>query len=226
MLNPKWNYRLPTRFFLTDIRLAAWSRLRARAVRLAGEDEADDLLQDTFLAAVRVGREPLVSESDLHWAFGTMRNLGKMHARERSRRQRREQAVADETVGADTSQDLPACSELNLARRWLDEFPSAQRQIIHLLLAGLNRAEIRQTLNVTDMALRQRLTALRASLRALPAPLASGVMAAALRRPSDPNLELGLMRRALKAELLRAGGIGIHDPDGHLMVIRESGPHK
>ena len=96
--------------------------------------------------------------------------------------------------------------------------------IASLVLAGMTRPEIAQALDLTGAAMRQRLTGLRkAALRISPS-LRQDLLAAAYdRRPeSGVDLDVGLIRRALIAWLRGGGGIGTHDPDGHLLVISKN----
>jgi RNA polymerase sigma-70 factor (ECF subfamily) len=91
-----------------------------------------------------------------------------------------------------------------------------------LALHGLGPEEIRWILGLTPAALRQRLTRVRRQLGELPPSLRAEALALAYVR--DParsvDLQFGLVRRALKAALQARAGLGTHDSDGHLIVIR------
>ena len=206
--------------------LANWQRLSARSRRLIGDDQAEDLLQDTLLAALQAGREPLLSEADLRWAFGTLRNLSRMGARAGLRRRRREQIAAGDAGAPEPDEASIGSRELALARQWLNQLPLGQQDVVWLLLAGLKRAEIRAVLGLTDTALRQRLSSIRASLRQRPAPVCSQAMIKGLQSQTAAALTVGLIRQTLQAQLLRTEGIGTHDPDGHLIIFRNPSTHE
>jgi RNA polymerase sigma-70 factor (ECF subfamily) len=57
----------------------------------------------------------------------------------------------------------------------------------------------------------------------LPPELRAEAMAMAyVRDPARTTaLQFGLLRRALKSALNGAPGLGSHDPDGHLLVVRQ-----
>lgn len=57
--------------------------------------EADDLLQDALLEAMRVGRADLTQAVNYRWLVGTLRNLGVMTARSAVRRRLREAEWTD-----------------------------------------------------------------------------------------------------------------------------------
>ena len=89
-------------------------------------------------------------------------------------------------------------------------------------LHGLDADEIRWILGIADTAFRQRLSRIRKALGELPP--AQRAEAQALAYVRDPGrtveLQFGLVRRALKAALAGRAGLGTHDADGHLLVIR------
>jgi RNA polymerase sigma factor (sigma-70 family) len=193
--------------YLPSLRAAA-----ARASRVP--DEAEDLLQDALLEAVRAGRGDLSQAVNQRWLLGTIRNLGLMTARGAVRRRRREATFADEPTAMAPSAmhaDDPAL------RRWLETLPPSLRRVAELALAGHDRQEIAWLLDLKPVTLRQRIVALRARLaeravdqfdlgRAEPAP--AGVA-----------LRLGLIRRALLPVARARQAAGVHDPDGHLLLI-------
>jgi hypothetical protein len=86
----------------------------------------------------------------------------------------------------------------------------------------LDLAEIQWILGIAPTALRQRISRIRRSLGELPPALRADALALAYVR--DPgraaDLQFGLVRRALKAALAGSAGLGTHDADGHLLVIR------
>lgn len=193
---------------------AHWLSVARRHARRAGE--AEDLLHNAILAAINAGRRDLSSPASAAWFAGVIRNLAAMDARSAARRRAREAAHAP-PEGRD-SPDPPAPDEL---AAWLDAvaaLPRAARAVAVLALAGLNRDEIASALRLPDTALRQRLTTIRKAWARLDAAS----------RPEGPprvrstyrtQLEIGLLRQALRAVLRRRGDIGTHDPDGHLIVL-------
>ncbi len=189
--------------------------LRAAAARHSRvPDEADDLLQDALLEAVRAGRADLSQAANHRWLLGTLRNLGAMAARGAVRRRLREQArtsaeeVVLTSVGVPTWQDSPA-----LAAR-LDTLPPALRRVADLALAGHDRREIAWLLRLGDATLRQRIAALRRRLDELAFEREDEQAPA-----SELALPLGLIRRALLPVVVARDGVGAHDPDGHLLVF-------
>ncbi len=193
--------------------LEAYRRLRSRARRHARRaQEADDLVQDVLVAALEAGR------FDEPWLAGVMRNQAAFTARGAIRRRCREASIgASDEAAAEPTSASPAN-----AQAVLSALPTASRRVAVLALHGLGPEEIRWILGLTPAALRQRLSRIRRQLGELPAPLRAEALALAYVR--DPargaDLQFGLVRRALKAALNGRAGIGTHDADGHLIVIR------
>jgi len=195
--------------------LEAYRRLRNRARRHTrrGQD-ADDLVQDVLVAAIEAGR------FDAPWLEGVMRNQAALTARGAIRRRRRD-AAGGVANGAASSAEAATDAPTD-AQALLDRLPPASRRVAVLALHGLGPEEIRWILGLTPAGLRQRLTRIRRQLGELPAPLRAEALALAyVRDPSrSVDLQFGLIRRALKAALLGRAGLGTHDADGHLIVIR------
>ncbi|WP_242106947.1 RNA polymerase sigma factor [Luteimonas aquatica] len=194
----------------------SYLRLRAQARGLARtEADAEDLVQEALLAALRAGR------SDAAWLAGVLRKQAALQARGAVRRRRRERAAADdaaagappETGSGDASVPVPD---------WLRRLPPAGRRVAVLALHGLSAEEIRWILGLSPAAFRQRLTGIRKALAGLrPAERAESLALAYVRDPArSVELQFGLVRRALKAALRGGAGLGTHDGDGHLLVIR------
>lgn len=191
--------------------LDTYRELRAQARRLTRRaDEADDLVQDTLLAALEAGR------ADPAWLSGVLRNRAVMAARSASRRRKRESAVAGADEAVVETQVPPDPAPL------LRRLPAAARQVTVLALHGLSAEEIRWILRLTPAAFRQRLTSIRKAINALPpAQRAESLALADVRDPArSADLPFGLVRRALTAAMRRAPALGTHDHDGHLLVIR------
>jgi RNA polymerase sigma-70 factor (ECF subfamily) len=191
--------------------------LHAQARRLARRpEEADDLLQSALLAALESGRTDLASPETRRWLSGVIRNRAAFDARTSARRRRRDSAWGEgvfprterggggsprllgETVG-------PAATLPNLS-------PSLRLTAL-LALSGHTRQEIGWLLNLSDTALRQRISQLKRALDNAPAPDAA---------PTGP-LAFGRIRRALLGPARRENAfLASHDPDGHLFVVSRS----
>lgn len=196
--------------------LDTYRRLRAEARRHACRAaDADDLVQDALLIALEQGRS-----DDPAWLAGVIRNRAAMQARSAIRRRRREAAVAEDDVALPHEDTPPSAGAL------LERLPPAARRVAVLALHGLNAEEIRWVLGINAAAFRQRLTSIRKTMGALPPSQRSEALALAYVR--DParttDLQFGLIRRALKAALGGTDGIGTHDADGHLIVLRAALP--
>ncbi len=91
-----------------------------------------------------------------------------------------------------------------------------------LILAGLNRDEVCFVLNLSSSTLRQRLTTIRKALKQLPEDLQREALAWAYQRRNEraEDIAFGLIRRSLQRLLQREPGIGTHDPEGHLLIIK------
>ena len=196
--------------------LDLYRELRAQARHLARRaEDADDLVQDALLAALEAGR------SDRAWLAGVLRKQSAMTARSAVRRRRREATAGAETAAAEfvtQTETTPPPDAGILLRR----LPPAARRVAVLALHGLSADEIRWILQLTPAAFRQRLTTIRKALGTLPPALQAESLALAYTR--DParsaDLQFGLLRRALKAALHGEPGLGTHDTDGHLLLIR------
>lgn len=185
-------------------------RQQARALT-RGAADAEDLVQQTLLAALQAGR------SDAPWLAGVMQRQAAMVVRGAARRRRREQAAAASQDAAET-----AGSETRAPPAWLRQLPPATRRVALLALHGLDAGEIRWILSITPTAFRQRLSTIRRRLGALPPALQREAQALAeVRDPARAlSLQFGLLRRALKAALRGEAGLATHDADGHPLVIR------
>lgn len=175
--------------------------------------EAEDLLQETLLAGLLAGR------GDPEWLSGVLRKQAAMAARGAVRRRRREVASAASAASAEEAPpDPPIVDPAPLLQR----LPRSARRLAVLALHGLDAEEIRWILGIAPTAFRQRLSRIRKALGELPPALRREALGLAYVR--DPvrsaELQFGLVRRALKAALNGSAGIGSHDPDGHLLLMR------
>lgn len=188
--------------------------LRAAAARASRDpDEAEDLLQDALLEAVRAARTDLSQSANVRWLFGTLAHMGAMRARSAGRRRMREAAwVQERDTLADSSPSLGWWAHDPSLRGWLVGLPPSLRPVAELALSGHNRREIAWLLRLSDATLRQRIASLRRRISA-----AGGLQPTA--EHTALALPLGLIRRALLPVVVAQEGTGAHDPDGHLLVL-------
>ncbi len=194
-----------------DARL--YSSLRAQARRLTlNSAEAEDLVQDTLLAALQAGR------CDAPWLAGTMRRQAAMAVRAQVRRRQREHMAS--ALPHEGSEDPAQAQALDLAPV-LRRMPRSARQVMALALHGLAPGEIRWILQIAPAAFRQRLVSIRRVLDTLPPALrpTAGERVHLGSQRTDETLALGSMRRALGNAMARGPALGSHDPDGHLLLI-------
>lgn len=194
-------------------------RLYAQARRLTARPaDVDDLVQETLLAALQAGR------SDLPWLSGVLRNQAALQARSAVRRRRREsfEAAAQEGAVEEAASEAVDRGLVPRIPDWLRRLPPASRKVAVLALHGLSAEEIRWLLGISPVAFRQRLTGIRKALAGLrPAERSESLALAYVRDPArSADLQFGLVRRALKAAMFGSDGLGTHDGDGHLLVIR------
>lgn len=179
--------------------------LHAQARRHARRpEEADDLLQSALLAALESGRTDLAAPETRRWLSGVIRNRAAFDARTSARRRRRESAWTD-------AQAPPEGERGNAVA--VDGLPPSLRLTALLALSGHTRQEIGWLLNLSDTALRQRISQLKRALDSVGAPDAA---------PSG-QLAFGRIRRALLGPARRENAfLASHDPDGHLFVVSRS----
>lgn len=197
--------------------------LRAAAARASRvPHEADDLLQDALLEALRAGRGDLSQAANQRWVLGTIRNLGLMTARGAARRRLRDARYALEHSLQQQAPVVPDAAAHQPLRAWLASLPPSLRRVAELALAGHDRQEIAWLLDLGQVTLRQRIAALRQRVAAREAEL----FAAATAHPSPVELSvrLGLIRRALLPVVRARQAAGVHDPDGHLILLARRPP--
>lgn len=193
--------------------------LKAAARHSKRRSEAEDLLQEALIAALKARRCNLTESKNRSWLAGVIRKQAAMAARTQARRRARE-------LGAyrDQSEHTPRDDHESLLAL-VQQQPKGCRIVATLALHGMSRAEIRYVLKVTDAALRQRIASIRRSL-------VNSVQA----REIDPRLrtemtvgqelQLGMLRRSLLRVVQAKPGIGTHDPDGHLIVFGHPSSHE
>lgn len=163
------------------------------------------------MAAILAGRTDFDAPETARWLAGTVRNRARMAARTASRRRRRE-------AQWQTSLPVPpVAGAASDSGALLAGLPPALKAVAALTLSGHNRREIAYLLDLSDPALRQRITALRRRV------VRAGFVLSGDLPGLNLNLAYGRIRDALLPSLLRHGGMfASHDPDGHLFVVRRS----
>lgn len=135
-------------------------RLLRYLTRQVGDSAAEDLLQETFVAAAGNFAALANATSAAAWLFGIARNL--THGRRR--RMKRDAAAALETEPATpmTEED----DRLDELRRAIRRLPEEQQEVLHLRLAEeLSYAEIAEALKTPIGTVRSRLHAATQRLR-------------------------------------------------------------
>ena len=180
--------------------------------------EAEDLAHDIILAALGRGL-PLTSEAFIRGARGSARRHGAFLARSALRRRARELRAAAEQLATSGVDGQGEVTE-GLAPRTLS--PALESTLL-LLVSGLDKAELRCVLGLSDAALRKRFEALR-RLGPLTRPrLRWSTRSAALTRLRRSQVEL-----LPRLTTLRPGEGGhparvlaVGDPDGHGLIFAE-----
>ena len=176
--------------------------LARRVARRSGD--ADDLVQQAILAALEAGRSDLAAPETRRWLAGVIRKRAAFDARTAGRSRRRETAW---------SEAQPQADDVRTDNPGLPPLSPALKVTALLALSGHTRQEIGWLLNLSDAALRQRVSQLRRALaKAEPAG-------------GDPSgaLAFGRIRQALLAPGRRNNAfLASHDPDGHLFVVSRS----
>lgn len=175
------------------------------------DDEARDLVQGVLEIALGYGVQDWASPERRAWLRGVLRRHAALVVRGEQRRRRREAlAEAPSEAGASAWVWRP---------RFLASLPRSLRVVAALASADLCAAEIRWLLELTETALRQRLSALRRAVR-------SQAEAPTLPTPRPPAA-FGSQRAQVLAQLRRRGGrvVATHDPDGHVIFLKID-PHE
>ncbi|WP_244513155.1 MULTISPECIES: sigma factor [unclassified Ensifer] len=190
---------------LTPAHYSDLLRFARRQSRRAAE--AEDLLHEALIVALKAGRFP--TGGDRAWFCGVIRKLATMQARTAARRLGREQQMEVPEPEEERSGD-PLIFATTL--------PASLRIVMLLAIAGHNRLEIRHLLGISDDALRQRILMLRRAWR----DAGHGETSLELTGLRYP-LESGRIRQAL-LPVTRSGraAFASHDPDGHLFAINFS----
>lgn len=180
--------------------------------------EVEDVAHDILLSALRRGL-PLEGETFLQRAQGAARRHAAFLARGAGRRRGRESASAGAvTPNPDTS---PVTDDAEGAP--LSVLSPALRTTLLLLLLGLDKAELRVALGVSDAALRKRFQALREY-----GPLARPHLQLANRTPALSRLRRSQVEFLPRLVAAAVGGgatqraLAVSDPDGHGLIFAEA----
>lgn len=186
--------------------LVALARRHARR-----SDEAEDIVQEILIAAVKAGRDDFSRPADRRWMAGAIRRRAAFDARSAARRREREarwQAERTPEAGAADGEALGVI---------LTDLPKSLRVVAALALSGHSRAEIAYLLDLNDAALRQRVRALKLALGKKGVAMPEEMVGLNL------DLAYGAIRQALTPALKRHGGaFATHDPDGHIFLFKRS----
>ena len=168
--------------------------------------DADDLLQTALLAAIEAQRTDMTHAGNRRWFAGVLRNRALHEARTVVRRRRRENDFRFVHDTGSSPVATPGHPTLTL--------PPALRTTALLALTGHTRTEIAWLLNLSDTAMRKRISDIRRRYResgGQTAPECGGLRS---------DLPFGLIRRALVGKVRGADMmLGSHDPDGNLFVV-------
>jgi DNA-directed RNA polymerase specialized sigma24 family protein len=167
-------------------------------------EEARDVTQESLLAALARGFGDWSAPTRRAWLHGVVRKRAALLARGEGRRRRRERSVPEAEAGPEAWRWQP---------HFLDSLSPSLRALAALASADLGAKEVRWLLDLSDTALRQRLTALRRALRSEPeSPVVPS--------PGPPG-SFGPQRAALLASLRRQPGraLATRDPDGHAILF-------
>jgi DNA-directed RNA polymerase specialized sigma24 family protein len=179
--------------------------------------EIEDLAHDIILSALRRGAS-LDGETLLRSAHGAARRHGAFLARSAGRRRARETSAAGEHVAAgdvDAGDDVVDGAPLSV-------LSPALRTTLLLLFLGLEKAELRLALGVTDAALRKRFQALRehGPLARPDLRIPTRTAAVAELRRSQVRLLPRLAARVSDHHARRV--LGASDPDGHGLIFAQA----
>lgn len=176
-------------------------------------DEAEDLAHDVLLSAFQRGLDPR-GAAFLRVAHGAAKRHAAFVARSAARRRARELRAVDESP----AREVPVWDDGGEGAP-LSTLSPVLRTTLLLLVQGLDKAELRSVLGVTDTALRKRFQALRER-----APLARPRLPVPARTPALVRLrrsQIELLPR-LAARSGEARVLAASDPDGHGLIFSES----
>lgn len=154
-MDPRWDvleaaYR--------DHAAGLWAYLRRRS---AFATDAEELFQETFVAAARDIDALKAAASKTAWLIGIARNLLRRERRRRTQRRETELRDVESPVAADAEDE-----RLDSMRRAICRLPTPQREVVELRLQDdLSYAEIAEALQIPIGTVRSRLHHAVAALR-------------------------------------------------------------
>lgn len=174
--------------------------------------EPADVLQEACLAAMKARRTDLSTPQNQRYFRGIIRKTAWAMRRAEVRRQRHERSQSDPVSVTSGIESAPAPD--------LSSLPTSLQAVANLVMANLDRDELRSALSISDDALRRRLADLRRHLEADPFAREQ-IRAAVESRAQLAPEEVGLIRQALVIWLKTRSGsaLGTVDPDGHLIAV-------
>jgi len=142
-------------------------RVHAYLVRHSGNrDDADDLLQETWVRVARSAKSFDTAKRFRSWVYGIATNLARDLFRRRTTKQIALRAIAQTSArdpGPDRVEDLVAGREL---RDRIAELPEAMRAVVLLrYYEGMSEAEMAEILEVPSGTIKSRLNAALRKLR-------------------------------------------------------------
>lgn len=185
---------------------SAYLRLLRHARRhVRNPDDAEDVVQEVLLAALKAGRLDMSQPRNRAWAMGALRKRAAFEARGAVRRRARE---AGSDLSAPDAPDLDAGVDA-----FVGGLPKSLRTTGLLALTGHTKSEIIWLLGISDAALRQRFVEIKKRWTTMGGGAVGGPFLGG-------NLEFGrirqtLLRLAKQREIVLAS----HDPDGHLFLV-------
>jgi DNA-directed RNA polymerase specialized sigma24 family protein len=185
----------------------AYSELLRAARRWTNTPEdARDLVQTALTEAVARGIRDWEAVERRGWLHGVLRRQGAFRARGEARRRLRDRRWQ-------LDHDDSEATHRAFAPEFLRTLRPSLRSVALLAQAGLGSAELRFVLRLTDVAFRQRLTALRRALAGATDPTVDA--------GAPPGPGLGALRRGLLSTLQRGAewAVGSNDPDGHPLIF-------
>lgn len=131
-------------------------RLHAHLVRVCGSrDDADDLLQETWLRVARAARTYRAGRPVRPWLYGIASNLANDHWRRRAVRSR-----APATMLAEPAPRALGAAEGLALRERVSRLPERLREVVWLrYYAGLDEAEMAEALGIPRGTVKSRLHA-------------------------------------------------------------------
>jgi RNA polymerase sigma factor (sigma-70 family) len=143
---------VPEKLEWTEEKIAAIRAVlqKLSTIRVFNPTDAEDLVQDTLVTMLtKHPRSELLEKGLLIWCMGILRKkvgnyYRKVHRFTSFSEQEpgTQQSIREFTAGASPEAKLFHEELQNIVRQSLESFPSAQRQAIELLLAGLDSGEI------------------------------------------------------------------------------------